>query len=250
MTVKTKWIVADCWIASFDILGFKNLVNLDGDSFEAICIQEDYEETLGHLESTSTDYHPGDIDYCWLSDTFVMFSPDDSAKSYTVIQQAAKHFIEKCIYSQVPIRGALSVGSFIRSEDNRSLMGNGFIDAFIYGEDQNWLGFLLTPKAIKKVRSYGLEPSRHDFVCSDEVPMRKCNATEVMAYRFQNGAANFSSPLLSMLGAMKSKSGEEYRVKYEKTMNFIEKYYRYIQEKAAKNGIDSGMANNVTQDKP
>lgn len=226
---KTTWNKASCWVASFDILGFKELVNVDGGSIEAELVQEDYEETLSHLESRCKAYSPGCLDYLWFSDTFVMFTPDDSAQSYTLIQQAAKHFIEECIYSNVPIRGAVSVGSLIRGHDNRSLLGRAFIDAHVFGEDQNWLGLILTPDAIRKAKGYGLEPTHHDFISSGEIPMRKYGAEMVVAYRFQNGSANYSSPLLLHLESMKQGAGHEHSGKYERTIAFIKKHYRYVE---------------------
>jgi hypothetical protein len=156
-----------------------------------------------------------------------MFCPDDTAKSYAIIQQAAKHFIEECLYSSIPIRGAVSVGTFVRSNDNRALMGRAFIDAHVYGDDQDWLGLLLTPDAIAKARSYGLEPTRHDFVSSPEIPMRKCRSENVLAYRFQNGTANYSSPLLTPLENMKQKAGAGHSDKYKRTIEFIKNNYRY-----------------------
>jgi len=159
-----------------------------------------------------------------------MFTPDDTAKSYTVIQQAARHFIDECLYSSIPMRGAVSVGTLIRSHDNRALMGRAFIDAHVYGEDQDWLGLLLTPDAITKARSYGLEPTRHDFISSDEIPMRKCSAKNVLAYRFQNGRSSFPSPLLTLLENMRQEAGAAHSLKYERTIEFITKHYRYVED--------------------
>ncbi|WP_243383818.1 hypothetical protein [Geothrix alkalitolerans] len=229
MLDETKWILSNSWVASFDILGFKNMVNVDGATFEATLIMEDYEETLAHLESTCRDYQAGFLDYSWLSDTFIIFSRDDSAQSYALIQQASKHFFEKCLYSSIPLRGALSEGSFIRSKDGRSLMGKAFIEAFTYGEDQDWLGFLLTPSAILKARSFGLEPSRHDFVSTEEIPMRKCLASDVMACRLQNGRANFSSPFIHFLQQMRHQAGPAHFNKYDRTIQFIQNHYRFIE---------------------
>lgn len=213
-------------MASFDILGFKNMATLDGDSFQAQLIQMDYEEVLNLLNEECRDYGAEDLDYFWLSDTFVVFSRDESSRSYSAVQYAAKHFIEKCIYSRIPVRGALAFGCLILSNDRRSVMGRAFVDAHIYGEDQNWIGLLLAPSAITKIRSQGLEPTHHDFVASSDIPMRKCGANKVLAYRFQNGSANFSSPLLPVLREMKHKAGEANHAKYDRTIQFIEKHYR------------------------
>lgn len=214
----SRWQVNSCWVASFDILGFSNMVNIEGDTIDIDFIQEDYEKTLSHLESRCQEYSDGLLEYLWFSDTFVMYTPDDSARSYTIIQQAAKHFIDKCLYTTIPIRGAISVGTFIRSHDGRALMGRAFIDAHLYGDDQDWLGLLLTPTAIAKARAYGAEPNNHDFVSSEEIPMRKCNANEVVAYRFQNGRDNRPSPLLPYLENMKQQAGVKHRCKYMRTI--------------------------------
>jgi hypothetical protein len=226
-----EWIHTKCWVACFDILGFKNLVSFEDDeSLQITFLIEDYEKTLEHLRKSSEPYQEGDIEYCWLSDTFVFFTSDDSARSYAVLQQAAKRFITECTYSKIPIRGGISVGHITRSKDNRSFMGKAFIDAFVYAEDQDWIGLLLTPTAIEKAKSYGLFPERHDFVKSSRIPMRKCQNAEVMAYRFQNGSANFSSPLITMLSQMRHSSGEKHHHKYDGTIQFIEENYRYIEE--------------------
>jgi len=103
MRTKIIWRVRDCWVASFDILGFKNLVNIDGSSFKAQLVQGDYEQTLEHLEKSAESYNPEDLSYFWLSDTFVIFTNDDQGRSYSLIQGASKHFVEKCLYSSIPI---------------------------------------------------------------------------------------------------------------------------------------------------
>ncbi len=222
------WIRSNCWLAVFDILGFSNLIAVNKDDLQAFSMRVDYEETIKHLESSCKAYLPGSLDYCWFSDTFLIYTSDDSARSYTIIQSASKHFIEKCIYSRIPIRGAIAVGSLMRTEDNRSFIGGAFLEALEYGEDQDWIGLLITPNAIKKAESYGLYPIRHDFVRSDDIPMRKFTGQNILAYRFQNGAANYPSPLLPRLHDMKSHAENKYRPKYERTEQFIAKNYQWL----------------------
>jgi hypothetical protein len=229
MTTTPKWEIRDAWVSSFDILGFKNLANVKGDSFAAQLVRDDYERVLEHLASSADMRALGTVSYLWLSDTFVLFTTDDSSASYRLIQFAAKHFIEECLYSGVPIRGAISVGSIVTSDDNRSIMGEAFIDAFVTGEDQNWIGLLLSARAISRVRSLGLDPARHDFVSSPSIPMRKLKADDVMAYRFQNGAANYESPLLHTLASMKQGADSRNVGKYDRTCEFIKCHYSRIE---------------------
>jgi len=224
-----QWIHCACWLACFDILGFKKMVSFDSSgSMQALYIMRYYEETLKHLSTVCEKHKAGDIDYCWLSDTFVMFTCDDSARAYTVVQFAAKYFMDKCLSTCIPLRGAISVGPFTRSRDNRAFMGKAFIEAFQYAEDQDWIGLILTPTAIKMIESYGLNLI-YDFVASDRIPMRKYNPKEVRAYRFQNGAANYPCPLLPGLRSMRLQSEEVYRSKYERTEKFIEEHYSWLE---------------------
>ena len=223
-----EWVKSNCWLAVFDILGFSNLIAVDQDDLKAFSVRVDYEETIKYLERSCNEYQLGSLQYSWFSDTFLMYTLDDSARSYTIIQSAAKHFIEKCIYSRIPIRGAITVGPLWRTKDNRSFIGNAFLEAFKYAEDQDWIGLLITPNAIKKAKSDGLCPTHHDFVQSDDIPMRNFTDQNILAYRFQNGAANYSSPLLPKLCEMKLHSEEKYHNKYESTMQFIEKNYSYL----------------------
>jgi hypothetical protein len=224
-----SWVISDCWVACFDILGFRNLMSVEDDDSRAYGVRVDYEETIENLENSCREYEEGALDYCWFSDTFLMFTPDDSASAYCVIQFAAKHFIEHCIYSRIPMRGAISVGSFMRTRDNRSFIGKAFLEAFEYAEDQDWIGLLITPTAMTKAAAYGLSPTHHDFVRSKKIPMRKFSSEDVVAYRFQNGRANFPCPLLPMLRDMKLQSEERHRPKYERAEEFIEEHYRWVE---------------------
>jgi len=185
-------------------------------------------KTLEYLRKKCASYRPGHIDYCWFSDTFLMFCPDDSLQAYRIIQSAAKRFMHSCISSRIPMRGAIAVGSLLRSPDKRSFVGKGFLEAFEYAEDQDWIGLLLTPNAVKKTESYGSSPIHHDFVRSDIIPMRKFAGHNVLAYRFQDGAANSPCLLLPKLHDMKMSSPEHCRDKYDRTMKFIEKHYRWL----------------------
>jgi hypothetical protein len=222
-----KWIKSNCWLASFDILGFRNLMSIHKEDTIAHRVCIDYEITIENLKESCPE-NIGHLDYCWFSDTFLIFTPDDTSTSYCVIQSAAKRFIENCISSYVPIRGAISVGPFMRTEDNRSFIGKAFLDAYEYSGDQDWLGLLLTPTAIKKVEAYGLSLI-YDFILSEDIPMRKFSNKDVMAYRFQNGAANIPSIFLPKLREMKSISDEKHGHKYERAIQWIEKNYRWLE---------------------
>jgi len=120
----------------------------------------------------------------------------------------------------IPIRGAISVGSFMRSKDSRSFIGKAFLEAFEYAEDQNWLGLIITPTAIEKAKSYEVNPIllSHNFRSSSVIPMRKFKDQYVEAYRFPD----CSEIHFQRLNEMKTRSLEKYHHKYERTIRFIE----------------------------
>lgn len=237
--VKDHWVAHDGWIASFDILGFKGLANVEKHEFKARLSQSVHNEAVEKLQSSCGSFKEMNVGCLWFSDTFVIFSLDDSGKCYALIQQAAKRFFEECLYARIPLRGAISVGSIIRSQDNRVLMGRAFVDAYQYGEDQDWIGLLLTPMAVKKIRLCGLFPERHDFVFWKAIPMRKYDRADVMAYRLQRGSANFASPFLPILEEMMKTSHSE-RLntdhdiknietdKYARTVEFLKSQYKWL----------------------
>lgn len=222
-----EWHSSSCWIASFDILGFKNQIDVDGNTCEADFVREDYEAVLRILECWKKVAPSGKGNYLWFSDTFILIADDDSAASYAWIELGAKEFIKECLHALVPIRGAISVGSIIRSQDDRALLGKAFLDAHRFGEDQDWLGLLLTPTAIEKVRSYGYEPTKGDFVAWSEIPMRALKGSDVLAYRLQSGRDSSETPLLlAPLQSLLQSAPEDSREKYERTIKFITEHHR------------------------
>jgi hypothetical protein len=221
------WSHRECWVASFDILGFKDLARVEHGTFRASVIQKCHEHALRDLERSGQGVLPAGIDYSWVSDTFILFTSDDSSKSFAVMLRTAKSFFENCLEAGMPVRGAISVGSFVRSHDNRVLISSAFIDAFEIGERQNWLGLLLSPAAIARARRQGLEPSRLGFVSSNRIPMKKCKSPDpvtsrdVMAYRIGHVPR-----LMPRLEEMMNASVEPHRIKYQRTIDFIREYSR------------------------
>lgn len=67
----------------------------------------------------------------------------------------------------------------------------------------------------------------HDFV-SDNMPLKAKSVEDVLAYRFQNGSANFDSPLLDNLQELRHFAPDKDKEKYDKTIEFIKRHYRYL----------------------
>ncbi|MEW6683259.1 MAG: hypothetical protein AB1451_10125 [Nitrospirota bacterium] len=209
----------------FDILGFKSLIRQADHPVPREALKSKIEDLLQILESDSAKQ--GRLDFVMFSDTFVVFAPDLASGSYPWFLLVCRSLITKSIYIELPLRGAISLGPAFFSKEPTIVLGSSFVEAYEYCEDQDWIGLLLTPSAVAALRRAGLEPLRHDFV-SDVVPLRKKSSEGVLAYRFQNGSANFDSPLLAHLGQMRHHAPESAKQKYQDTIAFIRRHYRYV----------------------
>ena len=163
------------------------------------------------------------------ADTFIFYSKSDQALDYSLMICVAQRFICECIYIKLPVRGAISFGELIFGHEKKILMGKAFLDSCKYGEDQNWLGLLLTPTATRKVYEYSLNPLHHSYINQD-IPLRQYSKFDpkVFAYTFCDGSANYSNPLLGDLDEMLKTAPVAAKVKYENTIEFIKKYDKRI----------------------
>lgn len=235
----------NCWLAYFDILGFRELVEVATKPEDLVLTRMRYSSILKALEDLVSNSEW--LDCTHFSDTFIIYSINDSVPSYAAIQQASKNFMDKCFSEKVPIRGAISIGLLTDAfnKEEKTLIGPVLIDAYDYGEDQKWIGLILTPKAFDKVKEFELEPICHDFRPVDQGVMKKHKTEPVYAYKLSSGRANFESHLLSPLNEMKRKvenlyskanskeKKEKYQeiiAMYERTESFLRKHYVFTEQ--------------------
>lgn len=220
---RIDWIQENTWIGVFDILGFKNLLRkTDHDSHRGL-LTSGLDDLIAVLKSEPLI---GGLKYSIYSDTFVVYVPQ--LRKLRDFMWTCQRLMEKSVSVELPLRGAISFGSVFSSESPPIFLGTAFLEAHEYCEGQDWIGLLLTPSAIAELYKHGLDPLHLDFV-SDEIPFKKgCSNKDVFAYRFQNGEASYSNPLLRDLEQMKHFAPDYAKHKYDKTITFIQKHYRYI----------------------
>ena len=219
------WHQKNAWVGVFDILGFKNMIRQTDQDLPRQLLMSKLNDLFEALDHEVMQH--GQLEYMIFSDTIVIFAPDLEARSYGWFLLQCRILIEKSIAVRLPVRGAISVGTAFISSSPPIIIGLSFFEAHEYCEDQDWIGLLLTPSATLAIRQAGLEPLHHDFVL-DDIPLRKADADNVLAYRFQNGRSNYESPLLIFLEEMKHFAPGKDKEKYGKTIAFIKKHYRYI----------------------
>lgn len=207
------------WISYFDLLGFQKLV----EKTDLSLIIQDYEKILDDLELKTSEKKKFGIDYSWFSDTFLIFAKDDSLESFTLIEQASRLFFQRLISRNIPLRGALTVGELYTQKDKNIFLGKGIIDAYKYGEGQNWIGFILTPGAYMRLKETNLDLEHRLYYrrIIDPKIIKHPDRQNVFAFTMNALLVNNQNLCLEAILRMKELVKPEYRDKYQNTENFI-----------------------------
>ena len=105
------------WIAYIDLLGTKKLIygNKAKDIFsvyrKAI---EEFKNQSGKMEEMNS---------IWFSDTFILYSEDNSVNGYSELEHLARWFHYYLIQEGIPVRGAISYGGFYCDKENNLFFG-------------------------------------------------------------------------------------------------------------------------------
>ena len=137
------------WVAYFDLLGTQKLTRTRH-------IVEVFTVYAHAIECASRELHSRNVvRHTWFSDTFLMFSENDSISDFAYIEQAARLFAVGLIHRKIPFRGAISCGNFYGDFISNIYFGEALIEAYKYGEIQDWIGFVLCPSAVSRLSSLG-----------------------------------------------------------------------------------------------
>jgi hypothetical protein len=211
----------DRWFCYLDILGFRELIRTK----DARHVIELYDAVIGKLKMGADEKKPLGISYSWFSDTFILFSRGDSLQEFVLLEQAGRLFFQRLILADIPARGALSHGRLYSNLERNIFIGEALIEAYEYGEKQNWLGFLLTPSVHRKLIDTQLDVrNRYNYRVAPRDVIRHPVQENVFAFAFNNGTVNGANPLLSAIRRMKRTAPQQYEVKYANTEKFIAKH--------------------------
>jgi hypothetical protein len=234
-----KIINGNCWVAYFDILGFKNEIQLSTGHLEVLAYL--YGEIIDRINDELkevTGFMALKYECSWFSDSFLFYSSDDSIDSYLTIHLAATSFFDyMTIIKKWPVRGALTAGDFYANKNKNIYLGKAVVDAYSYAEKQDWIGFVLTPEAYEKLVTNGHDPFVFvNGLCFIEynVPIkRKAFASEterielgyekLFAHYYRDKDCRRDLIVDSVKSVCNNKEvKKEYRRKYENTLRFYE----------------------------
>jgi hypothetical protein len=199
-----------------------------------------YKEALEHLKKQAQPKKRLGLIYSWVSDTFIIYSRDDTEKEFAHVEQVARLFFQNLILHRIPVRGALTHGSLYSQSAENIFVGPALIDAYNYGEKQQWVGFILTPSVFKRLESssVALAARAHYRLVDESGIINHEPSTPVHAFAFNNGTVQGKNPYLSALQQMKTNAPPHAKEKYERTISFIHKHHR---------SADEGLPNNALQ---
>jgi len=159
------------WVSYLDLLGFTELTRTRG----IIDIFSYYTRAIEHF--TEEHGFKPDIDKTWFSDTFLLYTPDDSASSFAIIEATTRWFIYFliCDSEAKPVRGAMSCDDLYADKDRNIFFGKALVEAYHYGENQDWIGFVLSPSAIKQLDKVCLPASERLNYAYWDIPYKLCD---------------------------------------------------------------------------
>ena len=165
--------------------------------------------------------------FVWFSDTFILYSHDNSLKCFSAIARLAHVFSASLIKAHIPFRGAIAYGRLYADYDNGVFFGKGLIEAYEYGEAQDWIGIVLCPSAEDI-----LNKENHDYVGNyrfshTNIPYKIRLKQSLPACIFgawtQRGTRQCLNALKEMI---KGDSSPEIAKKYHHTIAFLEKHLK------------------------
>lgn len=148
-------INGNCWVAYFDILGFEREVNIaerEGEGRVLHAFNKALEEIGLHKS-----FEKEGVNTVWFSDTFIFYSFNDSPELINIV---AQNFSKQMFSNLIPLRGCLNFGRFYADKKRRIYYGSALIEAYKLAESQDWIGYILSKKAVEKMKECYTEDGR------------------------------------------------------------------------------------------
>jgi len=145
------------WVGYFDLLGTRKLV-ADGKMREVF---RSFAEAAKGLETLN---RPGTaVLNAWFSDTFIIYSDNDSQQAFAVVEKTCRWFMTHLIWHNVPVRGSISCGRFYSDRASSIYFGPALIEAYEWGEGQDWIGLVLCPSCIERLENLNQSPADYKY---------------------------------------------------------------------------------------
>jgi hypothetical protein len=163
------------WLSCFDLLGFKKLINAS----DLMSVFFRYEKVMRALHSTAVGKPY--IALAWFSDTFLIYAPDATCAGFFAVDSASHWFTTNLILREIPVRGAMSCDELYLDRSSQTYLGKGLVEAYEYGDGQDWIGFVLCPSASRRLSDLGLSPDEQPLQDVRPSPSRVRSQVRVLS---------------------------------------------------------------------
>ncbi|MFN7967149.1 MAG: hypothetical protein U0V87_15810 [Acidobacteriota bacterium] len=214
------------WLAYFDLLGITDLLKSSRslEVFRAYSIA--VEQLHKRLERKAK------VSATWFSDSFLLWSEDNSGQSFASIEQAARWFIFFLLQAEIPTRGAISCGEFYADRAHNILFGTALLEAYRFSEAQDWIGLIATPSMTCRLEELGLPLDERLNWVRWPVPFKAdASAKEDVGACIlgESSLINGRNTCVDRLTTMMNRCSDERTVsKYRRTIEFVSKNQRRL----------------------
>lgn len=204
-------------------IGHRQLINT-GNYIGIFCV---YARAVNEAKQRTKKW--AEIRHACFSDTFLIYSDDDSASDFAAMDMVARWFVHFLIMNRIPVRGAVACGDFYVDSEHSLYFGKALVEAYEYGEAQDRLGYLLCPSAVARREVLDLSAdARLNYAYSD-VPFHEGKEPENAVKQLPGCLLgrwvmiNGENQCLSRLREMMRESKDARIVrKYKNTIEFVE----------------------------
>ena len=117
-------------------------------------------------------YKPIDIKVLSISDTIVFLTDTESTAALEFHSKLSSWILAYALHRRLPLRGAISYGNFIESEN--IMLGPAIDEAAAWHESTDWIGVILTPSAQMYLRNKKISCIVGNYM---NIPFKKSNKT-------------------------------------------------------------------------
>ena len=216
------------WVAYFDLLGMSDLIKSKG----YIKVFNTYDQAIRQLDQRTTN-HP-QVQHAWFSDTFLVVATDDSGPSFAQVEQVARWFVYFMLEARIPLRGAIACGYMYADFSSRIFFGESLVEAYSYGEAQDWVGLVLCPSTMSAMKRlnvpaaerphYALWTPKWSKKAPDGAP-NELAACLLGSWISLNGCNPSRAKLQEMASTCEQ---DNIRAKYERAIKFIDDNLRQV----------------------
>lgn len=147
------------FVAFFDILGFKNLVEKNSHEKLVEIYQEVLLDTVSEIKRLGLEIHKDDktalkslesIKQFIISDSIILIQEDCTHRGLFFITLQAKVLLQMAMEEGIPLRGAISIGpTTILESFGTTIIGQGLVNAYSFEAMQNWSGAIIDDKCFQ-----------------------------------------------------------------------------------------------------